>query len=79
MPKIPVFETQARPTAEVGAVQTNIQVPLDNTLGKIQSLVTDYYVKEKEVSDKAEADKLFIEAQTEIFNAKKKAELKITP
>lgn len=67
MPKIPTFTTQARPTAEVGAVQTNIQVPLDNTLGKIQSLVTDYYVKEKEVSDKAEADKLFIEDSNRYF------------
>jgi len=79
MPKIPTFETQARPTAEVGGVKSNVQVPFETSFTKMGSVIADYYVKEKEVSNKAEADKLFIEAQTEIFNAKKKAELKITP
>ena len=79
MPKIPTFESQGRPTAEVGGVKSNVQVPFETSFTKIGSTIADYYVKEKEVSNKAEADKLFIEAQTEIFNAKKKAELKITP
>ena len=79
MPKIPTFESQGRPTAEVGGVKSNVQVPFETSFTKMGSVIADYYVKEKEVSNKAEADKLFIEAQTEIFNAKKKAELKITP
>lgn len=79
MPKIPTFETQARPTAEIGGVKTNIQAPLDNTLTKFGASLAEYYVKEREISAKAEADELYINAQTEIFNAKKEAELKINP
>jgi len=49
MPKIPTFESQARPTAEVGAVKASFQVPLTNDLfSKAQTALTDYYVKEKE-------------------------------
>lgn len=52
MPKIPTFESQARPTAEVGGVKSNIQIPLETSFGKIGSAIADYYVKEKT----AEAD-----------------------
>jgi hypothetical protein len=52
MPKIPTFESQGRPTAEVGGVKTNIQVPFETSLTKIGSTIADYYVKEKT----AEAD-----------------------
>ena len=52
MPKIPTFESQARPTAEVGAVKTNIQVPFETSFTKMGSIAADYYVKEKT----AEAD-----------------------
>jgi hypothetical protein len=79
MPKIPTFETQLRTTAEVPGIQTNIQAPLDNTLGKIGTAFAEYYIKEKEMAGKAEADQLYINAQTEIFNAKKEAELKTNP
>jgi hypothetical protein len=47
MPKIPTFESQGRPTAEVGGVKTNIQVPLETSLTKMGSTIADYYVKEK--------------------------------
>ena len=49
MPKIPTFESQARPTAEVGGIKTSFQVPVTNDIfTKAQSLVADYYIKEKE-------------------------------
>ena len=49
MPKIPTFESQLRPTAEVPSVKASFQVPVSNDLfTKAQSALTDYYVKEKE-------------------------------
>jgi len=49
MPKIPTFESQGRPTAEVGGVKTSFQVPVTNDVfTKAQSLVANYYIKEKE-------------------------------
>ena len=47
MPKIPTFESQGRPTAEVGGVKSNIQVPFETSFTKIGSTIADYYVKEK--------------------------------
>jgi hypothetical protein len=47
MPKIPTFESQGRPTAEVGGVKSNIQVPFQTNLTKIGSTIADYYVKER--------------------------------
>ena len=79
MPKIPTFEAQVRPTAEVGGVKANIQMPFETSFTKFGSAIAEYYVKEREISGKAEADQLYINAQTEIFNAKKEAELKINP
>ena len=52
MPKIPTFESQTRPTTEIGSVKSGIQMPLDTSLTKMGSIVADYYVKEKT----AEAD-----------------------
>jgi hypothetical protein len=52
MPKIPTFESQGRPTAEVGGVKSNIQMPFETSLTKMGSTIADYYVKEKT----AEAD-----------------------
>ena len=48
MPKIPTFTTQARPTAEVGGVKSNIQAPIPTFAGGIQETITNYYVKERE-------------------------------
>jgi hypothetical protein len=58
MPRIPIFETQARPTSEVGGVKTTIQAPLDNTLTKIGSVVAEYYTKAEQASNIAEAQKI---------------------
>ena len=49
MPKIPTFESQTRPTAEVGGIKTSFQVPVTNDfLNKAQSTIADYYIKERE-------------------------------
>ncbi len=49
MPKIPTFESQTRPTAEVGGIKTSFQVPVTNDIfTKAQSAVANYYIKEKE-------------------------------
>jgi hypothetical protein len=48
MPKIPTFTTEARPTAEVGGVKSNIQAPIPTFAGGIQETITNYYVKERE-------------------------------
>jgi hypothetical protein len=52
MPKIPTFESQTRPTAEIGGVKSNIQMPFETSFTKMGSTIADYYVKEKT----AEAD-----------------------
>jgi len=49
MPKIPTFESQLRPTAEVPSVKASFQVPVTNEIfSKAQTALTDYYVREQE-------------------------------
>lgn len=49
MPKIPTFEAQGRPTAEVPSVKASFQVPVTSEfISKAQNFLTDYYVREKE-------------------------------
>ncbi len=45
MPKIPTFTSEARPTAQVGSVKSNLQVPLSQTVANALSPVTDFVVK----------------------------------
>jgi hypothetical protein len=70
MPKIPTFTATGRPTAEVGAVKSNIQIPLTQTIGTalapVTRAVTDYAIKQKEISQKLEANKIFFEIQDEV-------------
>jgi hypothetical protein len=58
MPRIPTFTTQARPTAEVGAVQTGVQVPLESNLVKMGAVVADYFTKAEQASNVLEAQKI---------------------
>ena len=62
MPQIPKFTSQARPTAEVGSVKSNLQVPLSQTLAGALQPVTDYVVEkqiqENEIQNKTQALKL---------------------
>ena len=45
MPKIPTFTSEARPTAQVGSVKSNLQIPLSQTVANALSPVTDFVVK----------------------------------
>lgn len=62
MPKIPTFTSEARPTAEVGSVKSNLQIPLSQTLANAVSPLTDYVVKkavqETNTQNKSEALRL---------------------
>ena len=55
MVKIPTFTAEGRITAEAPSVQSNVQIPLSNTIGTALSSVTkgieDYYIKEKLEAD----------------------------
>ena len=69
MPKIPTFITQARPTAEVGSVKSNVQIPLSQTLATALAPATNaivqHRVQEKNFENKTEALKLENEALLE--------------
>lgn len=58
MPRIPTFETQLRPTAEVGAVKSGVQAPLETNLTKMGAVVADYYTKAEQASNITEAQKI---------------------
>ena len=56
MPKIPTFTSTLRPTAEVGSVKSNIQIPLSNTIGNALAPITDAIVEHRIKEKKLEAD-----------------------
>jgi hypothetical protein len=58
MPKIPTFTTEARPTAKVSSVQSNLQIPLNTVAGSLKPLtdaVVKYKTAEQNASNKTEA------------------------
>ena len=69
MPKIPTFTTQARPTAEVGSIKSNIQIDPTKTmaagLAVAATAAQDYYVKQRDNVEKLEAKKKFYEMKSE--------------
>jgi len=83
MAKIPTFEAQVTPTAEVGAVKSNIQVsPKSSLAGALlpaADAITQFYVKEKEISNKVEGGQLIADANQELLEIKEQAKLKATP
>ena len=83
MAKIPTFEATVAPTAEVGAVKSNIQVsPKDTLAGALvpaADAITQFYVKEKEISNKVEGGQLIADANQELLEIKEQAKLKATP
>ena len=72
MPKIPTFTTQARPTAEVGGVKSNIQAPIPTFAGGIQETITNYYVKEREREAKLKTLDLLTKSYADQENGKVK-------
>ena len=83
MAKIPTFEATVAPTAEVGAAKSNIQVsPKSSLAGALlpaADAITQFYVKEKEISNKVEGGQLIADANQELLELKEKAKLKATP
>jgi len=83
MAKIPTFEATVSPTAEVGAVKSNIQVsPKSSLAGALlpaADAITQFYVKEKEISNKVEGGQLIADANQELLEIKEQAKLKATP
>ena len=83
MPKIPTFTSQVAPTAEVGAVKSNIQIsPKSSLAGALlpaANAVTQFYVKEKEISNKVEGGELIANANQELLELKEQSKLKSTP
>ena len=69
MPKIPTFTSKARPTAEVGAIKSNIKIDPTKTIGgalaSIAGVAQDYYIKQRDNVEKLEAKKKFYEMKAE--------------
>ena len=72
MPKIPTFEAQGRPTAEVSSLKTQFQVPVESAgsmfgaAQKVISAADEYYVREQAIKDKTESTKAYLELTTDI-------------
>ena len=72
MPKIPTFESQARPTAEVSSLKTQFQVPVESAgsmfgaAQKVVSAADEYYVREQALKDKTESTKAYLELSNDI-------------
>ena len=77
MPKIPTFTAAGRPTAEVGSIKTNIQIPLSQTIGTalapITKAVAQHAVNEKNLENKSEALSLENKALLELTDVFDKA------
>ena len=77
MPKIPTFTSEGFPTAEVGSVKSNIQIPLSQNIGTALAPVTkaivDYKVKEKGIENKTEALELENKSVLELNDVVQKA------
>tara|TARA_R110001599_G_scaffold326875_1_gene539503 strand:- start:271 stop:660 length:390 start_codon:yes stop_codon:yes gene_type:complete len=83
MPKIPTFISTATPTAEVGAVKSNIQVSpnasLAAALAPAAKEIENYYIKEKQISNQVEGGELIANAHQELFEIAEVAKSKSTP
>jgi hypothetical protein len=69
MPKIPTFTSKARPTEEVGSIQSNIKIDPTRTMGAALSAVAgtvqDYYIKKRDNEEKLIAKKAVLELKSE--------------
>ena len=70
MPKIPTFKSRERMTSEVGGVTSDISLsPFRTVAGALRPLgkaAEDYYVKERNIKEKTEAAKAFVELSSEL-------------
>jgi len=76
MPKIPTFTSKARPTAEVGSVRSNLRIDPTQTTGaalsSLAGVAQDYYIKQRNLEEKTEANKKFFEIQNKVEESQAK-------
>jgi len=70
MPKIPTFTARGRPTAEVGSIKTNLKLSPTATpaaaLLPAAKAVDNYYIEQRNLEEKTEANKKFFEIQNKV-------------
>lgn len=83
MPKIPVFTTTARPTAEVGASTQTPQISpsmnIASALAPVTKTLMNYYAREKFTADKTEALELENKAMIDLLNLRSDLEKNANP
>jgi hypothetical protein len=85
MPKIPTFEAQQRPTAQVASTPTGFQVSPEkagSTFGALAGgldAASEYYAREQAIKDKTEATKNYLEIDLELDKIQKGAIQNIDP
>jgi hypothetical protein len=85
MPKIPTFEAQQRPTAQVASTPTGFQVSPEkagSTFGALAGgldAASEYYAREQAIKDKTEATKNYLELDLELDKIQKGAIQNIDP
>ena len=76
MPKIPTFTTEARPTAAAASVVSNIKVNVNQSvaaaLRPLGKSAEDYYIKQRNLEEKTEANKKFFEIQNKVEETQEK-------
>lgn len=76
MPKIPTFTARGRPTAEVSSIKTNLKLsptatPAASLLPAAQA-IDEYYIKQRNLEEKTEANKKFFEIQNKVEESQEK-------
>jgi len=76
MPKIPTFTARGRPTAEVASIKTNLKLsptatPAASLLPAAQA-IDKYYIKQRNLEEKTEANKKFFEIQNKVEESQEK-------
>jgi len=85
MPKIPTFESQARPTTQAISTPTAFQVPIDKAgsafgeVAKGLDVASEYYAREQAIKDKTEATKNYLELDLELDKIQKGSIQNIDP
>jgi hypothetical protein len=85
MPKIPTFESQGRPTAQVPSVASQFQIPVEKAGSQFGAIAgaldaaSEYYAREQAIKDKTEATKNYLELDLELDKIQKGAIQNIDP
>jgi len=76
MPKIPTFTARATPTTEVASIKTGLKLsptatPAASLLPAAQA-IDEYYIKQRNLEEKTEANKKFFEIQNKVEESQEK-------